>query len=114
MEWLSAERTGVDVAAGCLYLEKSWHGHTPSFESIREISRNRLPAFWWFAAKKGDYGWAVRIPLWFPLTLSLIATAAAWRLDALARARAVVGLCPKCHYELRGLAPGAKCPECGV
>jgi hypothetical protein len=31
--------------------------------------------------------------------------------QALIRARA--GMCPSCNYDLRGLAPGAKCPECG-
>jgi len=23
-------------------------------------------------------------------------------------------LCPKCRYDLRGLLPGSRCPECGT
>jgi hypothetical protein len=45
----------------------------------------------------------------------LIPTAAAWYLDTLARRRANEGLnlCPKFRYDRAGLAPDAKCPECG-
>jgi hypothetical protein len=58
--------------------------------------------------------WWVIIPLWLPLAPTLLATAAAWRLDALARRRARAGVCPKCDYDRAGLASSAVCPECGM
>lgn len=56
---------------------------------------------------------AVTLLLW-PLAVFPIAAGAglcwwAWR-DA---RRARVGLCMKCHYDLRGLPASAPCPECG-
>jgi hypothetical protein len=71
------------------------------------------PRFWWlYFGGPGDT-LRVGIPLWLPLAPTLLATAAAWRLDALARRRACAGLCPKCGYDRAGLAASAVCPECG-
>ena len=58
--------------------------------------------------------WALVLPLWLPIGVASAGTAAAWRLDTLARHRAKLNLCPKCHYDRTGLAAGAVCPECGV
>ena len=52
-------------------------------------------------------------PLWSPLLVTLLITGVAWRVDALARRRAGLDLCPKCRYDRAGLATGAVCPECG-
>jgi hypothetical protein len=53
-------------------------------------------------------------PLW-PLPLAcVLVTAAAWRLDTLARRRERAGRCPNCRYDRTGLAAGAVCPECGA
>ena len=57
--------------------------------------------------------WGLFVPLWPFAVVSAICTAAAWRLDTLARRRARLNLCPKCSYDRTGLAPGAFCPECG-
>jgi hypothetical protein len=54
------------------------------------------------------------VPIWILLAPTLLATAAAWRLDALARRRARTGVCPKCGYDRAGLAASAVCPECGT
>jgi hypothetical protein len=56
----------------------------------------------------------ILVPLWPFSALSAMLTCAAWRLDALARRRARLNLCPKCHYDRTGLAADAKCPECGA
>jgi hypothetical protein len=71
---------------------------------------------WWFWSSdhNGPTAWQVFIPLWLPLSGMLLATAIAWRLDTLARRRAQLNLCPKCTYDRTGLAPNAKCPECGA
>jgi hypothetical protein len=68
----------------------------------------------WFlwVGQSGQEG-ACILPLWIPLAPTHLATAAAWRLDALARRRVRAGLCPKCHYDRAGLAASAVGPECG-
>jgi uncharacterized OB-fold protein len=38
----------------------------------------------------------------------------AWWLDAKARRRILLNLCPNCSYDRAGLAMGAVCPECGA
>ena len=54
------------------------------------------------------------IPLW-PVTMAAAGTTAlAFRLDTLARRRARMNLCVKCHYDRTGLAADAVCPECGT
>jgi hypothetical protein len=66
----------------------------------------------WFDSFK-QYEIGPRIPLWCPVLLALLATTAAWRLDALARRRARLNVCPKCGYDRAGIAGDANCPECG-
>jgi hypothetical protein len=56
----------------------------------------------------------ILMPFWVPLTLVLALTAAAWRLDTLARRRARLNHCPTCNYDRRGLPAASPCPECGV
>ena len=68
---------------------------------------------WGYYMGRSPVGWVVTIPVWALSGPVTIATAAAWRLDALPRRRARAGLCPKCGYNRTGLAPGAVCPECG-
>lgn len=60
-----------------------------------------------------SHNFDVAIPIWMLALPTLLLTAAAWRLDILARRRARVGLCVKCGYSRAGLAAGAVCPECG-
>ena len=53
------------------------------------------------------------LPLWAVVAPITSITALAWRLDARARRRTKLNLCPKCNYDRTGLAAGAVCPECG-
>lgn len=55
----------------------------------------------------------VVIPLWLPFTVAAIPTAVLFYRDRPAARRAREGKCVTCGYDLRGLAPGAPCPECG-
>lgn len=70
--------------------------------------------YWWWSYQTGSWGRGLQLPIWMPLSLTLIATAAAWRLDVLARRRERVGFCPKCGYDRAGLGGAAVCPECGT
>jgi hypothetical protein len=58
--------------------------------------------------------WFARIPLWPFVALSLATTAAAWRMDIIARRKSRLGACPACGYDRTGLAPAAPCPECNA
>jgi hypothetical protein len=53
----------------------------------------------------------VGVSLLYPVALTLIPAALLWYAD---RRPFGPGLCPKCSYDRRGLAPDAKCPECGT
>lgn len=53
----------------------------------------------------------LRVPLWPAVVLSGIG---AWMLRGAARRAVAAGHCGRCGYDLRGLAPGAACPECGA
>jgi hypothetical protein len=92
------------------------HDRDPNRDRARLFFALRLEADgrWWWQWIPGPPGGILLIPLWIPLTGALFATAAAWRLDALARRRARAGLCSKCHYDRAGLASSAVCPECGA
>ena len=68
----------------------------------------------WFSGGTTSRGWWLHVPLWLSALASLGITALAFRLDTLARRRARMNLCPKCHYDRTGLAGDAVCPECGT
>lgn len=69
---------------------------------------------WWFGNIIRAPGLNVYcIPLWSFAVAALVPTAAAWRLDTLARRRARPGHCPRCGYDRSGLPLLAGCPECG-
>ena len=101
------------IQTGCL-----WFQRLPP--SIRrppglnmEAVANSPGCLWWFSHISNAWASSLGIPIW-AITLPVgTITVAAWRLDTLARRRARLNLCPKCHYDRAGLAPGAVCPECG-
>lgn len=73
----------------------------------------------WNVADTVSGPWAIpHAPMWAGLAGDLLAFAALWFLvmsfgglrRMLRRRR---GLCSRCAYDLKGLAPGAACPECG-
>ncbi len=117
VSWQDRKGYFADIGEGCISVgydpdsSAGWtgvhvgHGTTPTwyFE-------------WWPCldpeADRGER--RLTIPLWIPATLTLLTTAAAWRLDTLARRRARAGHCPSCGYNLTGLIAPAPCPECGT
>ena len=69
---------------------------------------------WSFEYKQTHVGTWVWIPLWPLIVISIVATAAAWRMDTLAQRRKRIGGCPACGYDRTGLAANAPCPECNA
>jgi len=66
-----------------------------------------LRAFWWRPHHFGDQ---LFIPLWLiAITLALPPAYLEYR----RRKKPQPGCCVKCGYDRAGLAPDAKCPECG-
>jgi hypothetical protein len=116
LEWSRAGRLLL-IYAGVVELGQS--RGLPSH--IRLYSIAELGARWHFywlpRAHRDSSVTAIHIPLWIPALPLLLATAAAWRLDTLARRRLRAGAhhCPICNYDLTGLPTrtGA-CPECGT
>lgn len=65
-------------------------------------------------AAQGILGHCYAIPLWPPLLFAIIATTVLWWPVLRGWRRERAGCCARCGYERRGLAPDAKCPECGA
>lgn len=79
------------------------HGHAgPAHDSF--------PYYLWFHLGIHErYAIAV-VPLWVYLLADVCIAGLAWRRWLRWRPP---GACPKCGYDLRGLAAGSPCPECG-
>lgn len=80
------------------------------------LGRYDKPQWEWGYFYKSWYGdFTLSFPLWWPICV----LAAVWlMLRCLPRfirqlIRAPEGACPNCSYDLRGLQPGERCPECG-
>jgi hypothetical protein len=101
------------IGAGTVGVTHSSVGWTRSDPGLKG-GRVRVPLQWWVNADRDWTNRWVWIPLWMPLVISLGVTAAAWRLEVLARRRARVGKCAACGYDRAGLKAGAVCPECGA
>ncbi len=72
------------------------------------------PELWrFYLYGDGSHHWGVLAPMWMVIASLLVATTAAWYLDALAGRRQLANLCRKCNYDRTGLPIGAACPECG-
>ncbi len=72
------------------------------------------PTYRWSFSTSAEYyehGMAT-VPIWFLLLFTAGVPMLLWRQE-LKRRRAQLNLCPKCNYDRTGLAPDARCPECG-
>jgi predicted RNA-binding Zn-ribbon protein involved in translation (DUF1610 family) len=114
--YVSPSGDWVEVSVGSLGICHGFHTPGATAPSPGWFVHREKPLLLWFFGWYSQPHWALWffVPLWVPAAATLLATAAAWRLDALARRRAKAGHCPKCGYDLRGLREGAVCPECGA
>lgn len=111
--YVHREVGSADLCGGRVILNsESWPpGAGPS--SGLHIHPWRSPMDWTLGWVQGDRFW-IAIPIWMLTIPATVLATIAWRLDSLARRRALLNLCPKCHYDRAGLAKGAVCPECGA
>jgi hypothetical protein len=106
---------GVGVSAGTVVIGYAKPGVWSSPHGfLLRFADPPLHFAWWFNSESQPISTWWSVPLWVSTIPPLLATGAAWRLDALARWRARAGHCAKCGYDLRGLRDGAVCPECGA
>jgi hypothetical protein len=84
----------------------------PESPGIQSGSHPRL-LHWWFHWENSPSERSVFIPIWAVAILLAMPTAAAWRLDTLARRRTLPNHCPTCNYDRTGVPAGSPCPECG-
>jgi hypothetical protein len=109
--WETSGNMGFSVGYGSIGIAKVVTGWGSSARFA--WGRVDVPLEWWVLVYKNGRDWMVWVPLWMPLVVSLGVTAAAWRLEVLARRRARMGKCASCGYDRAGLKAGAVCPECG-
>ncbi len=119
LDWFSPRGNFVSCAAGRIHILY----HEPGNTNPRIVGWNMGTVDgsfeWWFSGspfstRVPGITWILfSIPIWPAACITIAITAAAWRLDTLARRRARLNLCPKCNYDRTGLAVGAMCPECG-
>lgn len=110
----SRHRDAFAVRGGALFIVSDENLAAGIDAQCNTVFRYSYPYQWRFDWGFGAGSWAVFIPLWAPILVSALITAAAWRSDLLARRRARTGHCLKCNYNRVGIAPDAPCPECGT
>lgn len=83
-------------------LELSWEWHR---------SPRKVPMEWWnpFYASTAKGRAMIILPLWIPFLLFAASSGMFYRLS---RRGARLGCCTACGYDLRGLTPASRCPEC--
>jgi hypothetical protein len=115
-------RNQVRLYSGCVSLRhvgaregilmRSWDKNMRRPRTSSQLTVANGLWVWGFQAQRdSDTGTVfVQVPLWAPLVLSGCAVAVTWRMT---RRRVRPMECPRCAYDLSGLASGSVCPECG-
>jgi hypothetical protein len=101
------------IASGGVVLQRLGAGLQGPEEGWNVFVRQSFHVSWMASYEEGRRESSLYLPLWPLLGVSAPAAFWAWRLDVLARRRAL-NLCPKCRYDRTGLAASAVCPECGA
>lgn len=107
---------GTFLTRGAVYVSwrsEQWTAGTARV-TVWQARPPRDPLIWLPAIELGPIRRIVTIPMWMPVSVSLLATYTAWRYTLRSRRRARAGLCPTCRYDLAATPAGAPCPECGT
>ena len=112
--WLGKQGHGAGFGAGVVNFGWMAPG-LPEYVPRGWSFPRQLEAFRWnFLWEDSGDILVFQVPLWAVLAPLLMATAAAWKLDSLARRRARTGLCKNCGYNLSATPTASRCPECGA
>ena len=80
---------------------------------VQRITANvAMPSYWLPRFESDTITGKLVIPLYLPLALTLAPAAFLWHRE-IRRRLVKAGACATCGYDRAGLAPDAKCPECG-
>lgn len=82
-----------------------WPGYFMIFRNIESGLSRWWPTVGWSSGVEGSRA----VPLWLPVAAALVGAGLLWHRDR----RRPAGHCPRCGYDLTGIASG-NCPECGV
>jgi len=88
--------------------------HLDSTIWAHEWKTPTMPIHWSVLRASNPVGSIVFVPLWIPILILAAPVVLLWRADRRAALRRRAGHCRSCGYSRRGLAPDAKCPECGA
>jgi hypothetical protein len=116
-DWFVASIDSLKLTArlrqhhGCLFLRTVDYEHASPIPFLGPWDRGHSgPIWWWFSYEmRSPNSPEVGVPLWAPLLSAALPTAYAWYRCR----RRPPGHCPKCGYDLAGIAAGV-CPECGA
>jgi hypothetical protein len=112
--WVSQKLECVDVGYGVVCFERMRDCRPPPRPGLRTERNGQYFLHLGLTWYNHSDGWVLTLPLWIPAALCLLPSAVALRLDAIARRRARLNLCPKCNYDRAGIAKDVVCPECGA
>lgn len=82
--------------------------HGPMYSRAHGVSP------WTFDWTRTPTRLGVTVPLWAATFAAALAFAGTWGLETRSRRRQSVGFWPRCRYDLKGIATGSTCPECGA
>jgi hypothetical protein len=80
--------------------------------TVADTDRRWRWGFAWEPAQTGGFPRSLAMPLW-PAFFPVFIRSCAWWWNDIRMWRRRPGHCRRCGYDLRGLAEGSPCPECG-
>lgn len=105
--WIVMDSERVEV----LYIGARSPSRRPGSWSYFDATLDQIR--WDFDAQFTQGNFRIAVPGWFLVAMSASVWAIAWRQDRRAYRLALHGKCQHCTFDLAGLPPDSKCPECG-
>ncbi len=113
--WLSVSCSGGAVTVSWEPDEAPlWFGwqRTGLHTGTYDVKFYRYEPVWLPRWNSSAYAKSMTVPIWIPLAICAVPAASLWIKDWRGKRRP--GVCRCCGYDRCGLAPDAKCPECGA